>query len=92
MYFKKSLLDTSKQARRKSICPINNKGLIVRVNRSDFFSNFQEWLPQPRAEIRKSPICSQVHLTPYCFKKKDRFSLNTCNTATVKIQAKVFLL
>ena len=24
------------------------------------FSNFHEWLPQPRVEVRKSPICSQV--------------------------------
>ena len=45
------------------------------------FSNFHEWLPQPRVEIRKSPICSQVQLIPNCFEKKDRFPFN--NTATV---------
>ena len=47
----------------------------------ELFSNFHEWLPQPRVEIRKSPICSQVQLIPNCFQKKDRFPFN--NTATV---------
>ena len=44
-------------------------------------SNFHEWLPQPRVEIRKIPICSQVQLIPNCFEKEDRFPFN--NTATV---------
>jgi len=39
------------------------------------FSSFHEWLPQLRVEIRKSPICSQAQLIPYCFEKKDRFLL-----------------
>ena len=45
------------------------------------FTHFHEWLPQPRVEIRKIPICSQVQLIPNCFEKKDRFPLN--NTTTV---------
>ena len=45
------------------------------------FRNFHEWLPRPRVEIRKSPICSQVQLIPYCFEIKNRFPLN--KTATV---------
>jgi len=34
------------------------------------FSNFQEWLPEPRVENRKSPICSQVKWVNPSFRSK----------------------
>ena len=35
------------------------------------FSNFHEWLPQPRVEIGKSLICSLVQLIFNYFEKED---------------------
>ena len=72
------------RARQEPVCRVKQcrKSLIVcRVN---------EWLPQPRVEIRKSPICSQVQLIPNCFEKKDRFPFN--NTATVNTSFGLFAI
>ena len=82
-----------KHARRKLVFTV---AVLLKGNRSSFskqlginctseqiglFSYFHEWLPQPRVEIRKSSICSQVQLISNCFEKEERFPFN--NTATV---------
>ena len=64
LYLKKkrsSFAPTQHTVRLKSICSREQLGL---------FSNFHEWLPQPRVEIRKSLICSQVQLIIIVLRKK----------------------
>ena len=75
LFFVKSFRFHLRIQNRKSIYSRSNKGLIVRLNKSDFLVISTSGCHSHERKLEKSLICSQVQLIPYRSEKKYRFPL-----------------